>query len=74
MATDAVEDEIRSAIETRRELGEEMEPEVTEAFVERIERRLDERAGDVRALEARLEHHKAMVLGPMAMAIVSNGG
>ena len=69
MTDDAVKDEIRSAIETRRELGEEMEPAVIEAFVERIERRLDERAGDVQALEVRLEHHKAMVLGPMAFSI-----
>ena len=36
-------DELHAAIEARRELGPELEPHVVDAFVERIERRLDER-------------------------------
>jgi hypothetical protein len=70
MSDDAVRDEIRSAIETRRELGEEMEPAVIEAFVERIEQRLTDRAGTQEwALQARREHQKEMVLGSMAISI-----
>jgi hypothetical protein len=70
MTDDAVKDEIRSAIETRRELGEELEPEVIDAFVERIEQRLVDRAGSREwALQARREHQKEMVLGSMAISI-----
>jgi hypothetical protein len=36
-------EELRAAIETRRELGPELEPQVIDSFVERIERRLDDR-------------------------------
>jgi hypothetical protein len=36
-------DELRLAIEGRRELGDEMEPEVIDACVARIEKRLAER-------------------------------
>jgi hypothetical protein len=63
-------DELRSAIEARKELGDEMEPAVIDAFVERIERRLAGRAaqGEL-ALQRRREHQKEMVLGSMAIAI-----
>jgi hypothetical protein len=44
MADDVANEEIRSAIEARRELGDEMEPAVLDAFVARIERRLAERS------------------------------
>jgi hypothetical protein len=33
-------DEVHAAIEARRELGQELEPEIIDSFVERIERRL----------------------------------
>jgi|SRR5437588_2491606 len=36
-------EELRAAIETRRELGADMEAHVIDSFVERIERRLEER-------------------------------
>jgi hypothetical protein len=36
-------EELQAAIEARRELGSELEPHVIEGFVERIEKRLDER-------------------------------
>jgi hypothetical protein len=70
MSDDAVvRDEVRSAIEARRELGDEMEPAVIDAFVERIERRLGDRAGDgERALQRKREHQKEMVLGSMGIA------
>jgi hypothetical protein len=63
-------DEIRAAIRARGELGEEMEPAVVDAFVERIERRLAERTGDSeRALKRKRDHQKEMVLGSMGIAV-----
>ncbi len=71
MTDDVVlKDELRSAIEARKELGDEMEPAVIDAFVARIERRLadgvDERE---RALKRRRDHQTQMVLGSMAISI-----
>jgi hypothetical protein len=71
MAEDVVlHDELRSALQARTELGEEMEPAVIEAFVERMERRLADRlnASD-QALKRRRDHQKEMVLGSMALSI-----
>jgi VIT1/CCC1 family predicted Fe2+/Mn2+ transporter len=63
-------DEIRAAIRARGELGDEMEPAVVDAFVERIERRLGERAGESeRALQRKRNHQKEMVLGSMGIAV-----
>jgi hypothetical protein len=63
-------DELQSAIQTRRELGEEMEPAVIDAFVERIERRLADRAQDSeRALQRKRNHQKEMVLGAMGISV-----
>ncbi len=66
----ALKDELRTAIETRRELGAEMEPAVIDAFVARIEQRLEERSGDRGwALRQQREHQKEMILGSMAISI-----
>ena len=66
----AMKGELRSAVEARKELGEEMEPAVIDAFVERIERRLVERKGvEQFAIERKREHQKEMVLGSMAISI-----
>lgn len=63
-------DELRAAIETRRELGAEMEPAVIDAFVERIERRLAERSGESeRSLQRKRDHQKEMVLGAMGISV-----
>jgi hypothetical protein len=63
-------DELRAAIEARKELGDEMEPAVIDAFVERIERRLAERGSDrERSIKQRRDHQKEMVLGAMAISI-----
>ncbi len=63
-------DELRSAIQARRELGDEMEPAVIDAFVERIERRLADRAEDSeRALQRKRNHQKEMVLGAMGISV-----
>jgi VIT1/CCC1 family predicted Fe2+/Mn2+ transporter len=63
-------DELQSAIQARRELGDEMEPAVIDAFVERIERRLADRAEDSeRALQRKRNHQKEMVLGAMGISV-----
>lgn len=65
-----VKDELHAAVEARRELGDDMEPAVINAFVARIERRLADRAGeDALALQSRRDHQRDMVLGPMAISI-----
>ena len=63
-------DELEAAIETRRELGAELEPAIIDGFVERIERRLADRGTESeRALKARRDHQKEMILGAMAISI-----
>jgi len=63
-------DELQAAIEARRELGTEMEPAVIDAFVERVERRLDGRAEErERSLKRKRDHQKEMVLGAMGISI-----
>lgn len=63
-------EELQAAIEARKELGEELEPAIIDGFVERIERRLDERGtGSERALKAKRDHQKEMVLGAMGISV-----
>ena len=63
-------DELEAAIEARKELGADMEPAVIDAFVERIERRLTQRAGQGdQALEHKRQHQKELVLGAMKLSI-----
>jgi hypothetical protein len=63
-------DELEAAIEARKELGPEMEPAIIDGFVERIERRLAERGSESeRALKARREHQKEMILGAMGISV-----
>ena len=65
-----LKEELRSAIEARKELDDEMEPAVIDAFVARIEQRLADRAASGEwALQQRREHQKEMVLGSMAISI-----
>ena len=45
--------DVETALEARRELGREYEPQIVDAFVERIERRLDERGRERRPAERR---------------------
>jgi hypothetical protein len=40
--------EVEAALEARRELGNEYEPELVEAFLDKIEKRLEERRGPAR--------------------------
>jgi hypothetical protein len=63
-------EEIRAAIQARSELGADMEPAVIDAFVERIEQRIADRAdAGERALKRKRDHQKEMVLGSMAISI-----
>jgi hypothetical protein len=63
-------DELEAAIETRRELGSDMEPVVIDAFVERIERRISERTEESeRSLKRKRDHQKEMVLGAMGISV-----
>ena len=63
-------DELRATIEARKELGEEAEPALIEAFVDRIERELSNRQRESeQSLRRKREHQKEMVLGGMAISI-----
>lgn len=70
MTDPVVDQELHAAVEARKELGPDMEPAVVDAFVERIERRLADRAdrGEL-ALMRKRDHQKEMVLGSMAISI-----
>ena len=63
-------EDLQATIEARKELGAELEPALIDSFVERIEKRLAERDEPTeKALEARREHQKEMVLGAMGISI-----
>jgi hypothetical protein len=63
-------DELHAAIEARKELGADMEPALIDAFVERIERRIADRAGEgERALKRKRDHQKEMTLGAMGISV-----
>jgi hypothetical protein len=70
-------DELEAAIAARRELGEEFEPQVVDAFLARIEKRIDARVDEQVAKRAR--RHGAARTGPVidwssfALAISSLG-
>jgi hypothetical protein len=66
----ASEDELRTLIAARKEVDDDLEPAMIEAFVDRIEQRLATRkSAEQYALERRREHQKEMVLGSMALSI-----
>jgi hypothetical protein len=57
-------------MEARKELDAEMEPALIDAFVERIEQRIGDRAGEgEQALARKREHQKEMTLGAMGISI-----
>jgi hypothetical protein len=63
-------DELHAAIEARRELGAELEPQVVDAFVERIEQRIAARQVESeQALKRKRDHQKEMVLGAMGISV-----
>jgi hypothetical protein len=60
-------EDVHAAIEARRELGEQLEPEVIDSFVERIEKRLDKRAR-AGALVRRQGREGSFVLAVISLA------
>ena len=63
-------EELQAAIEARRELGADMEPEVIDGFVEKLERRLDQRFKErEKALQRKREHQRELILGAMGISI-----
>jgi hypothetical protein len=65
-----VKEELQAAIGARAELGAELEPEVIDGFVERIEKRLGERSREnEQALQRKRDFQKEMVLGSLGIAI-----
>ena len=63
-------DELHAAIEARKEVDEDMEPALIDAFVERIERRLEQRSDlSEQALKRKRDHQRDMVLGAMAISV-----
>lgn len=63
-------DELEATIEARKELGQEMEPALIDGFVERIERRVAQLGSDrERALKAKRDHQKELILGAMGISI-----
>jgi hypothetical protein len=61
-----VKEELDAAVAARRELGEGMEPAVIDAFVKRIEKRIE---SSEKALKRRQDHQKEMILGSMGISI-----
>jgi hypothetical protein len=59
-------EELNAAVAARRELGEEMEPAVIEAFVKRLEKRM---GSSEKALKRKQDHQKEMILGSMGISI-----
>jgi hypothetical protein len=63
-------DEVRATLAARKELGEDLEPALVDAFVERIEKRLDQVTLDrEKALKRKRDHQQEMVLGAMGLSI-----
>lgn len=63
-------DEARATLAARKELGEDMEPALVDAFVERIEQRLAQANRErEQALKRKREHQQEMVLGAMGISI-----
>jgi len=65
-------EDVRSAVGARRELGEELEPEVVDAFLERVESAIDARVKK-RMKDARRPRRDAREGSRLALAIVSLG-
>jgi hypothetical protein len=66
-------EELEAAIEARRELGEELEPQVIDAFVERIEKRIDQRARELAGSRSRRAVPRVPDWSAFALAICSLG-
>ena len=65
-----VRDDVESAVGARRELGGELEPEIVDAFPERVERSIDERVAAQAAARVRMPRDSGQTL---ALSIISLG-
>jgi hypothetical protein len=62
--------DVQAALEARRELGAEYEPEIVDAFLEKIEQRLDERLRERRpAAQAPQGAVTPLILGSIGLGI-----
>jgi hypothetical protein len=62
-------DELEAAIAARREVGAELEPQLIDGFVERIEKRIDERARELAPKKKHRGVDTPLALGSMALSI-----
>jgi hypothetical protein len=66
-------DELETALQARRELGPDYEDAVLTAFLEKVERSLEERASSAqaseKALKARRDHQRELILGAMGISV-----
>ena len=63
-------EDLQATIAARQELGADMEPAMIDAFVARIEDRLEKRGvQSEQALRRRRDHQKEMVLGAMGISV-----
>jgi hypothetical protein len=62
-------DDVHAAIEARRELGHELEPEIIDSFVERIERRLTELETRRRPARRDRGNDKTLALAVLSLAM-----
>ena|SRR5262245_60266987 len=63
-------DELRATIAARKEVDDDLEPALVDAFVERIEKRLSERQLDSeRALRDKRKHQQETILGAMGISV-----
>ena len=66
-------DEVESALAARRELGPEYEDEILDAFLAKVEERLEQRGSTYeqaeKALKRRRDHQREMILGSMGIAV-----
>ena len=71
MSEDIVpKDELRATIAARKEVDDDLEAALVDAFVERIEKRLAERQRDSeRALHDKRKHQQEMILGAMGISV-----
>jgi hypothetical protein len=61
------QDDLHAAIEARKELGPDYEPQVVDSFLERIERRLEERK------DSHLQIHPHPSVTPLALGSIGAG-
>jgi hypothetical protein len=66
-------DDVASAVGARLELGKELEPEIVDAFVDRVERAIDARVEQQDAAARRAKYEDSIDGSRLALAIVSLG-